>query len=121
MFTKSWVLSVLVRAVETVSKTTAVSKATTCGGVECVRSGVAEVAGEGPGGCEGVIREKGESVSCGDEETTELDESLEDDLCHLWDASMNSVRSYLYPHHTCTQHTHTLSLTHIIYFSLTHM
>ena len=81
VFSKSWALSVLVRAVEAVFK----------GSEGSLKSG--EGKGEGGEGETGEEVGKGKREG-GEEEREEdsLDKGLEEDLCHLWDASMNSVR-----------------------------
>ena len=92
VFSKAWVLSVLVRAVEIVT-----------GGEREDRETEGEGGGEGEegeGGREGVRQGEGEGEreagarerdTQRDEEQEDLDKPLEDDLCQLWDASMNNV------------------------------
>ena len=84
VFSKSWALSVLVRAVEAVF--IGIEESLKPGEREREEGegerGEEEGKGKREGG-EGEREEKGEDS---------LDKGLEEDLCQLWDASMNSVR-----------------------------
>ena len=80
VFSKSWALSVLVRAVETVS-------GESLGREGSLKSGQKEGDDEEGEGEEEIGKEEGNEK--GEEDS--LDEGLEENLCHLWDASMNTV------------------------------
>ena len=101
VFSKSWTLSVLVRAVQTVAGDTLSS------GESLKR--VEEEEEEEEGGGRGREVDRGEGRGEREERREEededsLDKELEEDLCHLWDASMNGVRipSSLSLNHSCT-------------------
>ena len=92
MFSKAWVLSLLVKAVEVVEEGEQEKEEE--GRESEIDKGGTDAAGKrdvsDPSGADNGERGAGKCVQ-EEEEVLELDEEIENDLCQLWDASVNEV------------------------------